>query len=59
MIKQLQSFIEDESGATALEYGFIAALASIAGLIGFQALGQSVDGMFQDVLGKILGADTK
>lgn len=56
MAKQLQSFLADESGATAIEYGFIAALASIAALIGFHALGQSVDGMFQGVLGKVVDA---
>ncbi len=42
-------FIKDESGATAIEYGLIAALIAV-GIIGAAgALGQKVSGNFQTV----------
>ena len=42
-------FLNDESGATAIEYGLIAALVSVAGIIGFQSLGTSLGTMFTTV----------
>ena len=39
-------FAKDESGATAIEYGLIAALISVAIVAGASALGGSIDGLF-------------
>ncbi len=45
----LKRFLKDESGATAIEYGLIAALVSVAAIAGFQAVGTSLDGIFTDI----------
>lgn len=42
-------FIEDESGATAIEYGLIAALISVALIAGASALGDGINNKFTDV----------
>ena len=39
----------DESGATAIEYGLIAALISLAAIIAFQSLGLRLEVVFQTV----------
>lgn len=39
-------FIEDESGATAIEYGLIAALISVALIGGATTLGQNISAKF-------------
>ena len=38
--------IEDRSGATAIEYGLIAALVSVAGIAAFDLLGDSLSATF-------------
>ena len=38
--------IEDRSGATAIEYGLIAVLASVAAIAAFNLLGGSLSGIF-------------
>ncbi len=38
--------IEDRSGATAIEYGLIASLVSVAGIAAFDFLGVSLTGIF-------------
>ena len=45
----LLRFIHDESGATAIEYGLIAALVSVAGITALQSLGTSLTGLFNSV----------
>ena len=42
-------FIEDESGATAIEYGLIAALISVALIAGASALGNGINEKFTQV----------
>lgn len=49
----LQSFIKDESGATAIEYGLIAALVSVASILALQALGGSLSNIFGVVSSKL------
>jgi len=49
-------FIKDESGATAIEYGLIAALISIALIGGATIVGKSVNDRFLDVGEKMSGA---
>jgi pilus assembly protein Flp/PilA len=53
----IRRFIRDERGATAVEYGLIAALVSLAagGLIA--SLGVTVQGMYQMVLGWVQEAE--
>lgn len=46
MLKTIRKFIADESGATAIEYGLIAALVSLAAIAALQALGESLDSIF-------------
>ncbi|MEP1230661.1 MAG: Flp family type IVb pilin [Litorimonas sp.] len=43
----MSRFIKDESGATAIEYGLIAALIAVALITGATALGNSLDAKFQ------------
>ena len=42
----IQNFVRDESGATAIEYGLIAALVSVAAIVALQALGGSLNSIF-------------
>ncbi len=53
MLKNLQSFCSDESGATAIEYGLIAALVSVAAISALTAMGNSLDTMFTSVANKL------
>jgi pilus assembly protein Flp/PilA len=39
----------DESGATAIEYGLIAALISIAAIVAFTTVGTELTSVFEDV----------
>ena len=43
MSKVLASFMKDESGATAIEYGLIATLLGVAIVVGAGALGNSLN----------------
>jgi pilus assembly protein Flp/PilA len=49
MRKLVQRFARDESGATAIEYGLIAAGISIAIIAVVQGLGVTLQGTFQTV----------
>ena len=49
MIKVIRSFVNDESGATAIEYGLIAALVALVGVVAFTALGESITTAFYNV----------
>ena len=40
---------KDESGATAIEYGLIAALVAVAAIVGMTALGTSLNSIFSSV----------
>ena len=42
-------FIEDESGATAIEYGLIAALIAVGMIVGAKAVGTKVNAKFVEV----------
>ena len=45
-MRQLRLFLHDRSGATAVEYGLIAALLGLAIIAGATLIGQSVNNMF-------------
>ena len=49
-------FIEDESGATAIEYGLIAALIAVAIIAGAGALGTAINDKFTYIKGKVVAA---
>lgn len=49
MSKIFARFLKDESGATAIEYGLIAALISVALITGATTLGDSLDTTFQAI----------
>jgi pilus assembly protein Flp/PilA len=49
MTKFFNRFAKDESGATAIEYGLIAALIAVVIIAATQALGTGVQGNFQSV----------
>jgi len=49
-------FLKDESGATAIEYGLIAALIAVAIIGGATALGNSVNNKFSGVAATMDGA---
>jgi len=46
MINTIKSFLNDESGATAIEYGLIAALVSVAAIGALGSLGDSLESIF-------------
>ena len=52
----LYCLIEDRSGATAIEYGLIAALVSVAGITAFDLLGGSLIDIFDLVTSAIVEA---
>ena len=46
MINRIREFVRDESGATAIEYGLLAALISAAGMATMNQLGENMVDMF-------------
>ena len=50
----LKSFLDDESGATAIEYGLIAALLAVVIITGVSALGQTVSNTLFNNIGGAL-----
>jgi pilus assembly protein Flp/PilA len=46
MLTAIQRLLDDRTGTTAMEYGMIAALVSIAIIVGVTATGQSIQGYF-------------
>ena len=48
-MKFFNKLARDEQGATAIEYGLIAALIAVAAITAMQSLGNSLDGTFTDV----------
>ena len=51
-------FLNDESGATAIEYGLIAALVAIAAIVGMRAVGTNLQTAFTTVGTELSGANT-
>lgn len=49
----LKSFVRDESGATAIEYGLIATLIGVAIILGASALGTKLNSVFNGIKGKL------
>ena len=49
MLKSLKLFCHDESGATAIEYGLIAALVSVAAIGALTTMGDTMTTLFTTV----------
>jgi pilus assembly protein Flp/PilA len=49
-------FVNDESGATAIEYGLIAALIAVGIIAAATTLGNSLSSLFGRISGKLDGA---
>jgi pilus assembly protein Flp/PilA len=58
MYATVQNFFRDESGATAIEYGLIAALVSVAAIVALQQMGDSLVTIFTRVSSELQGAVT-
>jgi pilus assembly protein Flp/PilA len=53
MSRFVTRFLKNESGATAIEYGLIAALISVAIIVGATAVGGGVNTTFTNVAGAL------
>ncbi|MHB2265547.1 Flp family type IVb pilin [Aliihoeflea sp. PC F10.4] len=53
MTNLLKRFQNDESGATAIEYGLIAALIGVMVIGGATMIGQGLDSTFKEVAGSL------
>lgn len=53
MFNTFSRFLKDESGATAIEYGLIAALIAVALITGATALGSALNKQFKNVSNKL------
>jgi pilus assembly protein Flp/PilA len=58
MTKLMSRFLKDESGATAIEYGLIAALISVALITGATTLGNRLNSVFSGLGNKMNNAVT-
>ena len=56
MRRLIGRFLRNESGATAIEYGLIATLISMALFVGFGSFADSLGGLWDDNSGKITEA---
>ncbi len=54
----LKQLIDDESGATAIEYGLIAALIAVAAIAGMSSLGSQLKSIFNRVATTLQNAGT-
>jgi pilus assembly protein Flp/PilA len=56
MTKLFARFLKNESGATAIEYGLIAALIAVAIMAGAGALGTSLNDKFDSIATSVSGS---
>lgn len=56
--KMIRSFINDESGATAVEYGLMVALIAAVIIVGAELLGEKVNDKFAFVASEVAKAGT-
>jgi pilus assembly protein Flp/PilA len=50
----IKHFLQNESGATAIEYGLIASLIAVALIAGASLLGTNLNNTFNGVAGKLI-----
>ncbi len=53
MLRRLTRLFRTEDGATAIEYGLIAALISVAAIAAFQLVGTNLSSMFNTIAGDL------
>ena len=53
MTELVSRFLKDQSGATAIEYGLIAALIALAIMVGAGSLGNSINAQFGRIATKL------
>ena len=53
MTKFVKSFLSNESGATAIEYGLIAALIAVAAIVAMGSVGNNLGNTFNNVSNKL------
>ena len=53
MTKFVSRFVKDESGATAIEYGLIAALIAVAVITAMTTVGTKLSGTFAKISGSL------
>lgn len=53
MLKNLRRFLKNEEGATAIEYGLIAALIGVVIISAVTALGTNIESQFNTIATKI------
>jgi len=54
----IKTFLKDESGATMIEYGLVAALVSVAAIIALQLLGAQLQIIFNTVSSYLASASS-
>jgi pilus assembly protein Flp/PilA len=52
-MSMFRRFVKDDSGATAIEYGLIAALVSVAIIVALGTLGNNLNATFSDVAAEL------
>ena len=57
-MKFFTKLLRDEQGATAIEYGLIAALIAVAAITAMQSLGSELNTTFNTVSTELSGANT-
>lgn len=57
MFYLLCEFCADESGAAAIEYGLIAALVSVAGIVALTTAGEAVDAIVTTIADRVSPSD--
>jgi pilus assembly protein Flp/PilA len=57
MLTTFRQFVVDEYGATAIEYGLIAALVSVAAILALTALGSELSAIFNATRTAMASAD--
>jgi pilus assembly protein Flp/PilA len=57
-MKFINKLLRDEQGATAIEYGLIAALIAIAAITAMQSLGNELETTFSTVSGELAASNT-
>ena len=48
-MRTIVAFFKDETGATAIEYGLVAAFISLAGIVALQLMGTNISTFFSSV----------
>ena len=55
-LSRFTALLRDEQGATAIEYGLVAALIAVAAIIAFQTLGLNLVDVFNSITGAMAGS---